>query len=64
MASSKTRACKRCKTIYEGAKCPKCGSEEASESFKGRVVILQPEQSEIAQHLHLKEKGTYAVKIG
>ena len=23
---SKERACKKCKSIFEGAKCPKCGS--------------------------------------
>jgi len=59
----KERACKNCKTIFEGDKCPKCGSNEFTESWKGRVVILNPEQSEIAQKLKIKDKGSYAIKI-
>jgi len=49
--------------IYEGEKCPNCGSQEYNESFKGRVVILNPEQSEIAKNLGIKNKGSFAIKI-
>ena len=62
--AGKSKACKKCKTIFEGSKCPKCGSDEFSENFKGRVAILNPEQSEIAKNLKINEKGNYAVKIG
>lgn len=59
----KAKACKICKKIYEtGDKCPKCDSKELTESFKGRVVISNPEKSEIAQKLNIKEKGNYAIK--
>ncbi len=59
---AKQKACKKCKTIYSGLKCPRCGSEEASENFKGKITILNPEQSEIAQKLKIKDKGEYAIK--
>jgi DNA-directed RNA polymerase subunit E" len=59
---TKPKACKICNRIYEGDKCPKCDSKEFSETFKGRVIILNPEKSEIAQKLKLKEKGQYAIK--
>jgi len=61
---AKPRACKQCKTIYEGDKCPKCGanSSNSTESWKGKVAILNPEQSEIAGKLKISEKGTYAIK--
>jgi RNA polymerase subunit RPABC4/transcription elongation factor Spt4 len=36
----KQKACKICNTIYEGDKCPKCESKEFTESFKGRIVVL------------------------
>ncbi len=59
------KVCKQCKTIIEhGAKCPECGSDEIGESFKGRVAILDPEQSEIAKNLKLNKKGVYAVRTG
>jgi len=58
----KSRACKICNTIHEAEKCPKCGSKELTESFKGRLIILNPEKSEIAQKLKLKDKGEFAIK--
>jgi len=59
----KSKACKLCKTIFEtGEKCPKCGSKEYTTSFKGRIVILNPEKSEIAQKINIKEKGNFAIR--
>jgi len=58
----KPRACKICKTIHEEEKCPKCDSKEHTEGFKGRIVVINPEKSEIAQKLNLKEKGNFAIK--
>ncbi len=59
----KPKACKLCSTIIEsGDKCPNCGSKELTESFKGRVVILNPEKSEVAKKLNLKEQGNFAIK--
>jgi DNA-directed RNA polymerase subunit E" len=60
---SKEKACKNCKTIHSLAKCPNCNSEEFSEGFKGKVVILNPDESEIAKKLKLTQKGTYAIKL-
>ena len=59
---AKQKACKNCRFIFTGNKCPKCGSEEARDSFRGKVTVLNPEQSEIAQRLNIKEKGEYAIK--
>ncbi len=59
----KPKACKVCNRIYEtGEKCPECGSKENTEAFKGRIVILNPEESEIAQKLNIKKKGNFAIK--
>ena len=58
----KQKACRVCNRIYEGDKCPSCGSEEFTESFKGRIVVLNPEKSEISQKLKLKGKGNFAFK--
>jgi DNA-directed RNA polymerase subunit E" len=59
---AKEKACKKCKTIFEGTKCPKCGSEEFTDAFKGKVKVLNPEESEIAKKLKLSEKGEYAIR--
>jgi RNA polymerase subunit RPABC4/transcription elongation factor Spt4 len=58
-----TKACKICNRIYDtGDKCPNCGSKEATDSFKGRMVVLNPEKSEITPKLKIKEKGNFAIK--
>lgn len=60
---AKEKACKICKTIFEvGEKCPNCGSKEYTENFKGRIVVLDPEKSEIAKEINIKEKGNFAIK--
>lgn len=60
---SKPKACKICNKIYEAEdKCPDCGAKESSETFKGRVVIIKPEKSEIASKLHITKKGNFAIK--
>jgi len=59
---AKERACKICKTLFEGDRCSKCGSNEFTEGWKGKIIIINPEQSEIAQKLKIKDKGKYAIK--
>lgn len=58
----KQKACKICNTIHDTEKCPKCDSKESIESFKGRIIVVDPEKSEIAQKLNLKDKGNFAIK--
>jgi len=60
---TKQKACKICNKIYEeGNKCPRCESKESTESFKGRIVVIKPEMSEIAKKLNIKDKGNFAIK--
>lgn len=60
---AKKKACKKCRTIYTTGKCPKCESEEYSDTFKGKVVIFDPKESEIAKNMKLNDKGEFAVKL-
>lgn len=60
---AKEKACKICKSIFsEGSECPKCGSKETVEGFKGRIFVKDPEKSEIAQKVGIKDKGEFAIK--
>jgi DNA-directed RNA polymerase subunit E" len=59
----KSKACKICGTICEtDDECLKCGSKEFNDNYKGRLVVLNPEKSEIAQKINITEKGNYAIK--
>jgi len=56
------KACKICNMIYEGDKCPNCSSQEHIEEIKGRLVILDADNSEIAKNLKINKKGDYAIR--
>ncbi len=60
---AKKKVCKHCKTFVKGNECPLCKSTDLTTSWKGRVLIVQAEKSEIAQKMGIKEKGEYAIKI-
>ena len=60
---AKEKACKNCKLVYMGSNCPSCDKKEVSENFKGKVEIVNPEKSELANHLKINKKGTYAIKL-
>ncbi|MCX6742200.1 MAG: DNA-directed RNA polymerase subunit E'' [Candidatus Pacearchaeota archaeon] len=61
---AKLKACKSCKIIVEsGTTCPLCKGTQLIDSWKGKAIIINPEKSEIAQKLAVKQKGTYALKI-
>jgi len=55
---------KATKEIIEGnEETSKYSSEELADTYKGKIVILQPEQSEIAKNLKITKKGIFAIKI-
>jgi len=60
---AKEKACKNCKRIYEGDVCPVCDRRETSDSFKGKVEIVNPEKSEIGKQLKVIKKGLYAIRV-
>jgi len=58
----KEKSCLNCKSIYTDEKCPKCGETPASESFKGRIHVFNPDKSEIANKLDIHKEGEFAIK--
>jgi len=61
--AKKPKACKRCRFIHEEEKCPKCGSTSNTDSWKGKIEIVDSQNSEIAKELKLTEKGVYTIKV-
>lgn len=57
------KVCVKCKIFVEGNECPICHGNQFTTSWKGRIVVLKPEESEVAKKLNIKNKGTYAIKI-
>jgi DNA-directed RNA polymerase subunit E" len=57
------RACKQCRTLFHGSTCPACQSKESVDTFKGRIVVLDADKSEIASKLTLKKAGEFAIRL-
>ncbi|MEM1695285.1 MAG: transcription elongation factor subunit Spt4 [Desulfurococcaceae archaeon] len=59
------KACRNCKYLVEKnvETCPSCGSKDFTDEWSGVILIIQPEDSEIAKVLELSRKGRYAIKI-
>ncbi|RMD57873.1 DNA-directed RNA polymerase subunit E'' [Candidatus Woesearchaeota archaeon] len=60
---SKKVACKNCKYLSEGNECPMCHSGQPVQNWKGRIYIVQPENSDIAKQLSITKEGEYAIKV-
>ena len=65
MPPRKLKACKVCHSIVEGDnKCPICNNNtNLSPNFSGLVIILDTENSEIAQRMNITIPGAYAIKV-
>lgn len=63
MAKAKDKACKICKAVYvEGEKCPKCDSKEYTDSYKGKIFVINKDDSEVAKNLNINSNGEFAIK--
>lgn len=65
------KACRKCRRILKddeiqkdvSIRCPVCNSTDLSEDFSGMVIILNPEESEIAKQLGVSQPGSYALRV-
>jgi DNA-directed RNA polymerase subunit E" len=57
------RACRSCKNISDETVCPVCKGTEFSDDYSGLLIVLDPENSILAEKLDTTEEGQYALKI-
>ena len=59
------KACKKCKAITtkDKDKCPICGSTQFANLWRGRLIITDVDNSEIAKKIGINSNGEYAIKI-
>ncbi|MBU1197182.1 hypothetical protein KJ765_01585 [Candidatus Micrarchaeota archaeon] len=57
------KACRTCRLLFEGEKCPSCPESESTRTFEGAVYIIDVERSEIGKRIGAKVPGKYALKL-
>jgi len=56
--------CRNCRRFTTEKECPVCKSRDLSASWKGLVIINDPNESEIAKNLNIETPGKYAIFVG
>lgn len=57
------KACKACNKLTEASTCPVCQGHDLSSRWSGLVIIINPQDSEVAEKLEITEKGEYALIV-
>lgn len=58
------RACTNCNRLIDsGSECDICKNNELTSSWKGLVVIYDPDHSDIADKIGVATAGRYAVRV-
>lgn len=56
------KACKKCHTLTNKTTCPFCNIP-TSEHWQGYVIVIDTENSRIAQKMGIQMPGKYALKV-
>ncbi len=59
----KKKVCKHCKAFATKDTCEVCHGASFGENWKGRILILNTEKSQIAAKLGVKKNAEYAIKV-
>ncbi len=57
------KVCKKCKIFVEESNCPVCKGDQFSNSWQGRIAILDIKNSEIGKKISAEKEGEYAIKV-
>lgn len=61
---NKEKACRECRfLIEEGENCPNCNNKTFTTFWRGYVIIIDPEKSEIAKKMNINKSGKFALRI-
>lgn len=57
------KVCRKCRALFEGSQCPICKGEQFGEGWKGRIIVIDVNKSDIAKKAGYTTKGEYAIKV-
>lgn len=57
------KVCKHCKRFVIEDKCPACNTKDFTRTWKGVIIVNDPENSEIAKLLNITAPGKYAIWV-
>jgi len=64
MVEKAKKVCKNCGYLTNSKECESCNSKEFLPKYKGRAIIVNLKESEVAKKIDAKKQGNYALKYG
>jgi RNA polymerase subunit RPABC4/transcription elongation factor Spt4 len=61
--AKKVKACKKCKILVDEERCPRCNGTDFTDSWKGKIVVLNAQESQLAKEMKIDKDGEYVIKI-
>ncbi len=55
--------CRECHRVIDGEACAICGGGTLSTDWAGYLIIIKPDESEVARRMNIKLAGRYALKV-
>lgn len=61
----KLKACRNCRYLVplEEQRCPVCGGTSFTKFWRGMLIVVDPDKSEVAKMLDIKYTGRFAIAI-
>ena len=56
------RACTACQLISDKDICPACGNA-TSDNWSGLLIVIDPEESELAREMNIEIPGEYCLRV-
>jgi DNA-directed RNA polymerase subunit E" len=57
------KACTNCHFLTRENVCSKCKGTSFSDDFSGLIIVFDPDNSEVAKAMNIKEKGRFALRV-
>lgn len=57
------KVCKTCRLFTEEGNCPVCKGNQFTNTWQGRINVIDASKSDIAKRCEMTAKGDYAIKV-
>jgi RNA polymerase subunit RPABC4/transcription elongation factor Spt4 len=57
------KVCKTCRSFTEENNCPVCKGNQFTNTWQGRINVIDASKSDIAKRCAITAKGDYAIKV-
>lgn len=61
--AARDKVCRNCRLFVKGTSCPLCNQANFSRTWKGLIVVANPQESAVAKELGIAAPGRYCLWV-